>query len=226
MAVKIAPSLLAAACDRLGAEVVRATQAGADLLHLDVMDGHFVPNLTFGPAIMQALRSHSSLPFDVHLMTDPTLPWIDSFAAAGADLITIHAEIGREDGLAMLARIRALGLRVGIALRPATGCEVLREFLDVVDVILVMTVEPGKGGQPYIHAMTDKIAAVRVMVAGYPIEIEVDGGITEETGALAAGAGADILVAGSALFGQIDLADAITQLRRSADQSSYRAALS
>ena len=208
----IAPSLLAADFTRLGAEATSVEAAGADWLHLDVMDGHFVPNISFGAGVIKALRPHCRLPFDVHLMIAPADPYIAAFADAGADHISVHAEAGPHVHRT-LQLIRSLGKRAGIAINPATPPDAVGYVLDLVDLILVMTVNPGFGGQSFIESQLDKIAELRRMVAGRSIAITADGGVTPETAPRILAAGADVLVAGTAVFGQSDYAGAMRALR-------------
>ncbi|HEX2257334.1 MAG TPA: ribulose-phosphate 3-epimerase [Afifellaceae bacterium] len=195
----IAPSVLSADFSRLAEEIAAVEAAGADWIHLDVMDGHFVPNITFGPPVVAAARPATRLPFDVHLMIAPADPYLEAFAAAGADTITIHPEAGPHLDRS-LQTIRGLGKRAGVALNPATPVSAIEHVLDRLDLVLVMTVNPGFGGQSFIPAMLDKIARLRSLVAGRPIDIEVDGGVGPETAGKVAAAGANALVAGSAIF--------------------------
>jgi ribulose-phosphate 3-epimerase len=200
-ATRIAPSILAADFARLGEEVRALTGAGADYIHVDVMDGHFVPNLTIGPAVVKALRPHSNLPFDVHLMIAPVDPFIPEFAAAGADILTVHPEAGAHLHRT-LQLIKSLGKRAGVALNPATPLEAVDYVLESLDLVLVMSVNPGFGGQSFIATQLDKIRALRrrIDASGRRIDLEVDGGINLETARLAVAAGADVLVAGTATF--------------------------
>ena len=199
--VRIAPSILSADFARLGEEVRAVAAAGADYIHVDVMDGHFVPNLTIGPAVIAALRPHTTLPFDVHLMIAPVDGFLDAFAAAGADILTVHPEAGPHLHRS-LQRIKALGKRAGVALNPATPAKLLDYVIDDVDLVLVMSVNPGFGGQAFIDSQLRKIAAVRKMIdaTGRDIDLEVDGGIDAATVARVVAAGADVLVAGTATF--------------------------
>lgn len=210
----VAPSLLAADFARLGEEVSAIAAAGADWLHLDVMDGHFVPNISFGPAVVKALRKHCRLPFDVHLMIAPADPYLAAFAEAGADLITLHPEAGPHLHRS-LQTIRALGRKAGVVLNPGTPASAVEPVLDLCDLILVMTVNPGFGGQSFIPSMLPKIAALRAMIdaSGRDIRLEVDGGVTAATAPAVLEAGADVLVAGTAVFGAPDYAAAIAAIR-------------
>ena len=214
--VRIAPSILSADFSRLGDEVEAITVAGADYVHIDVMDGHFVPNLTIGPGVVAALRPRTALPFDVHLMISPIDPYVPAFAEAGADIVTVHPEAGPHLHRT-IQLIKSLGKRAGVALNPATPVEALRYVLDDLDLVLVMSVNPGFGGQSFIAAQLDKIAAVRRLIdaSGRPIELEVDGGINPDTARRAIAAGATVLVAGSATFtgGAGRYADNIRRLR-------------
>jgi ribulose-phosphate 3-epimerase len=198
---RIAPSILSADFARLGEEVRAVTDAGADYVHVDVMDGHFVPNLTIGPVVVQALRPHSTLPFDVHLMIAPVDPYIAEFAAAGADILTVHPESGPHLHRTVQL-IKSLGKRAGVALNPATPVDAVDYVLDLIDLVLVMSVNPGFGGQSFIPSQLDKIRALRQRIdhSGRRIDLEVDGGINPDTARLAVEAGADVLVAGTATF--------------------------
>lgn len=200
-AVRIAPSILSADFARLGEEVRAITAAGADYIHVDVMDGHFVPNLTIGPAVVKALRPYSSLPFDVHLMLAPVDPFLAEFAAAGADIITVHPEAGPHLHRSVQL-VKSLGKKAGVALNPATPIAAIEPVLGDVDLVLVMSVDPGFGGQSFIASQLDKLSALRKRLdaAGRAVDLEVDGGINAETARAAVAAGADVLVAGTASF--------------------------
>lgn len=216
--VKIAPSLLSADFADMRAEISHLESAGADYLHFDVMDGCYVPNLTFGPAFIGAMRPCSELPFDVHLMIERPDDKIKWFADSGADIITVHAEACRHLDRT-LAQIRKFGCKAGVSLNPSTPPQVLEYVLDRLDMVLIMTVNPGFGGQKFIRSQLEKIAAVRNMIGRRKIKIEVDGGINAQTAAEAIAAGADILVAGTAVFENSNYRKNINSLRRPSKQS-------
>ena len=196
----VAPSILAADFAKLGEEVQAVDAAGADWIHVDVMDGHFVPNISFGPDVMKSVRGYTKKPFDVHLMIAPCDPYLEAFAKAGADGITVHVEAGPHVHRSLQA-VRVLGKRAGVALNPGTPIESIEPVIDLVDLVLIMSVNPGFGGQKFIPGALEKLRKARALAGGRPIDIEVDGGVTPENAADVARAGANALVAGSAVFG-------------------------
>jgi len=214
--IRIAPSILAADFSRLGEEVAAVTEMGADLIHFDVMDGHFVPNISFGPDNIAAMRKYSNLPFDVHLMIEPVDGYIDAFVAAGSDILTVHAEVGPHIH-GTLQRIRASGIKAGVALNPGTPIESLDYLWNQLDLVLVMAVNPGFGGQSFIESQLRKISAIRQKIdqLDHPVSLSVDGGVNQKTSRQAIEAGADILVAGSSVFRLegVSYSEAIKQLR-------------
>lgn len=199
--IKIAPSILSADFARLGEEITLITKAGADYIHVDVMDGHFVPNLTIGPVVIKSIRQYSQLPFDVHLMIEPVDPFIEAYAKAGADIITVHAEATKHLHRT-LQLIKSFGKKCGVSLVPTTPASVLEHIMDEIDLILVMSVNPGFGGQSFIPSQIEKIRTLRAMInkSGREIDLEVDGGINAQTAKQVVEAGANVLVAGSAIF--------------------------
>jgi ribulose-phosphate 3-epimerase len=221
--IVIAPSILSADFAKLGEETRAVTAAGADWIHIDVMDGHFVPNITIGPAVVRALRPHAQIPFDVHLMIAPCDPYLAAFAEAGADRISVHVEAGPHLHRSLQA-IRALGKKAGVVLNPATPVLSVKNVLDLVDLVLVMSVNPGFGGQTFIGSAVDKIAELKAMIGSRAIRIEVDGGMNPESAGLAAAAGADTFVAGSAVFdsGPEHYAANISAIRVAAARTRHR----
>ncbi len=214
--IKIAPSILSADFARLGEEITSVTKAGADYIHVDVMDGHFVPNLTIGPVVIKSIRQYSQLPFDVHLMIEPVDPFIEAYSKAGADIITVHAEATKHLHRT-LQLIKSFGKKCGVSLVPTTPASALEHIMDEVDLILVMSVNPGFGGQSFIPSQIEKIRTIRTMInkAGREIDLEVDGGINAQTAKQVVEAGANVLVAGSAVFtNPRDYAANIEKLRK------------
>jgi ribulose-phosphate 3-epimerase len=201
--IRIAPSILSADFSRLGDEVAAIAAAGADYIHVDVMDGHFVPNISFGPLVMASIRQLTTLPFDVHLMIAPVDLYIPAFARAGADIITVHAEAGPHLHRTLQA-IRAEGKQAGVAINPATPVSALAHVLDDIDLLLVMSVNPGFGGQSFIPETLNKLAQARALIGNRPIDLEVDGGITADNARAVAQAGANVFVAGSSVYGGND----------------------
>lgn len=221
--LRIAPSILSADFARLGDEVAAIARSGADYVHVDVMDGHFVPNISFGATVMRAVRGATTLPFDVHLMISPADPYLADFAAGGADIITVHAEAGPHLHRSLQA-IRALGKKAGVAINPATPVSAIQHVIDDVDLVLIMSVNPGFGGQAFIPESLAKIRQARSLIGGRAIDLEVDGGITPETAGAVIAAGANVLVAGSSIYAGNDPSNYAGRIRALRDAASTQTA--